>query len=245
MRGGVFRFFPPSLWYTIFGGTKDYTYLWQLFTHNLEHGHPFPTGLPTLAHLSVNLLIIATCGVLSERILGKRRFWVLGPGSGFYVATGQAVDGEVHASMTSSRNGGMNVTFDKDQFFGYSVQLRQLSEEDGGGWLASVPELRGCLADGKTPDEAYAELKEVLEFWLQVAREEGKAIPEPAMYQETQYSGRTVIRMPKHLHRILSEQAELEGVSLNQYMVSLLSFNAGRYEQSAGKEPSIQDRQTR
>lgn len=128
------------------------------------------------------------------------------------------------------------MTFERDSFFGYSVRLSQLSEEDGGGWLASVPELPGCFADGETPDEAYVELKEVVEFWLQVAREQGRAVSNPVIHEEIQYSGKTVVRMPKNLHRILAEQAEQEGVSLNQYMVSLLSFNAGRYEHSANRE---------
>lgn len=66
------------------------------------------------------------------------------------------------------------------------------------------------------PDEAYAELKDVLEFWLQGAKETGKPVQDPAIYEEVLYSGKTVLRMPKNLHRILSEQAEFEGVSLNQ-----------------------------
>jgi hypothetical protein len=35
---------------------------------------------------------------------------------------------------------------DKTNFFCYSVRLGQLSEEDGSGWIAYVPELDGCLA---------------------------------------------------------------------------------------------------
>ncbi|NMA61570.1 MAG: type II toxin-antitoxin system HicB family antitoxin [Firmicutes bacterium] len=128
--------------------------------------------------------------------------------------------------------------FDKDNFFGYSVRLSQLSQEDGGGWIASIVELDGCMADGDTPDEAYEELKEALDFWLEVAREEAKSIPEPTVYEDVQYSGRTMIRMPRNLHRILAEQAALEGVSLNQYMVSLLSYNAGRFENSVSREPA-------
>lgn len=68
-----------------------------------------------------------------------------------------------------------------ESFFGYSVRLSQLSEEDGGGWIAFVPELPGCLTDGETPDEAYNNLKEVLPFWLQVAKEAGKKIPHPTV----------------------------------------------------------------
>lgn len=124
----------------------------------------------------------------------------------------------------------------RDNFFGYSVRLSQLSQADGGGWVASIPELRGCLADGRTPDEAYEELKSVLDFWLEVAKEEGKPVPQPMAYSATAYSGRIMLRMPKTLHRILAEQAEHEDVSLNQYMVALLSYNASRLQQNATKE---------
>lgn len=38
-----------------------------------------------------------------------------------------------------------------------------------------------------------------------------------------EYSGRLVLRIPRSLHRSLKEQAEIEGVSLNQYMLYKLS----------------------
>lgn len=37
------------------------------------------------------------------------------------------------------------------------------------------------------------------------------------------YSGRLVIRIPRSLHKRLKEQADIEGVSLNQYMLYKLS----------------------
>lgn len=47
----------------------------------------------------------------------------------------------------------------------------------------------------------------------------------PAIYIRTgnDYSGRLLLRMPKTLHQRLAEAAEKEGVSLNQYIVFLLS----------------------
>lgn len=38
-----------------------------------------------------------------------------------------------------------------------------------------------------------------------------------------EYSGRLVLRIPRSLHKRLKEQAEIEGVSLNQYMLYKLS----------------------
>ena len=37
------------------------------------------------------------------------------------------------------------------------------------------------------------------------------------------YSGRIVLRLPRSLHKTLKEQAAIEGVSLNQYMLYKLS----------------------
>ena len=36
----------------------------------------------------------------------------------------------------------------------YRISLRPLAEEEGGGWLAEVPELPGCMSDGETPQLA-------------------------------------------------------------------------------------------
>ncbi len=38
-----------------------------------------------------------------------------------------------------------------------------------------------------------------------------------------EYSGRLVLRIPRSLHKALKETAEIEGVSLNQYMIYKLS----------------------
>lgn len=46
-------------------------------------------------------------------------------------------------------------------------------------WIADVPDLEFCSAHGKTPAEAVAEIQTAMEAWLEVAREEGKSIPQP------------------------------------------------------------------
>ncbi|MDD2373341.1 MAG: toxin-antitoxin system HicB family antitoxin [Syntrophomonadaceae bacterium] len=114
-----------------------------------------------------------------------------------------------------------------ENLFGYSVNLIRLSEEDGGGWIADVPELKGCLADGENPGEALDNLKSVIATWLEVAREEGMEIPEPRIYTDSEFSGRFTLRTPKSLHRQLAQEAEMEGVSLNQFILSLISYNLG------------------
>mgnify|MGYP003754384777 FL=1 len=131
-----------------------------------------------------------------------------------------------------------------EDLFGYSVYLIRLSEEDGGGWMADVPELKGCLADGDNPEEALDNLKSVIETWLEVAREDGMEIPEPRIYTDSEYSGRFTLRVPRTLHRQLAQEAEMEGVSLNQFILSLISYNLGAriFNKDNGEKQTVSHR---
>lgn len=103
----------------------------------------------------------------------------------------------------------------------YRITLRALTEEEGGGWLAEIPELPGCMSDGETTQEALENLQDAKETWLEMARETNMPIPEPGNIDS--YSGKFLVRIPKSLHRQLTLEAEREGTSLNQYIVYLLS----------------------
>jgi predicted RNase H-like HicB family nuclease len=52
------------------------------------------------------------------------------------------------------------------------------SEEDQ-AFLAEVPELPGCMADGRSHQEALANAEVVIQQWLETARELGRPIPKP------------------------------------------------------------------
>ncbi len=52
------------------------------------------------------------------------------------------------------------------------------SKEDG-CYLAEVPELPGCMADGETLQEAAAAIEEEIKLWIEVNQARGIAIPEP------------------------------------------------------------------
>jgi predicted RNase H-like HicB family nuclease len=52
------------------------------------------------------------------------------------------------------------------------------SEEDG-AYLAEVPELPGCMADGKTYHEALSNAERVIREWIETATELGRPIPQP------------------------------------------------------------------
>ena len=94
------------------------------------------------------------------------------------------------------------------------------------GWHARVKELPGCMNQGDSPEEALEAILDTMQGWLEIALEKGNPIPEPR--HEEDYSGKFVVRVPKSLHRKLVEEAEREGVSLNQYInVTLAGSVAG------------------
>lgn len=46
-------------------------------------------------------------------------------------------------------------------------------------YLAAVPDLPGCLADGITPEVAYDNARAAIRTWIETAREIGRNVPEP------------------------------------------------------------------
>ncbi|MBI2709804.1 MAG: type II toxin-antitoxin system HicB family antitoxin [Actinobacteria bacterium] len=95
---------------------------------------------------------------------------------------------------------------------------------DEGVIAASVPELRGCFAEGATLDEALANLEGALQSWLSAAVESGLEIPQPhGEVEPEEYSGRFSVRVPKSLHRRLATRADSEGCSLNQLVTTILA----------------------
>lgn len=51
--------------------------------------------------------------------------------------------------------------------------------KDDEAFIAEVPELAGCMADGATYKEALANVEVVIQEWIETAKEIGRAIPEP------------------------------------------------------------------
>ncbi len=97
----------------------------------------------------------------------------------------------------------------------------ELYEEDGKiRFGLQVPELSGVWAEGKTIEEAYADLIGTKKVWFGTCLEKGIDIPEPV--SEDDFSGKFLLRIPTKLHMALSKQAKKEGLSLNQYVKSIL-----------------------
>jgi antitoxin HicB len=101
---------------------------------------------------------------------------------------------------------------------------RELIPEPEGGWFVRIKELPGCISQGETPEEALAMISDALRGWLEVSLASGDPIPEPR--EEEEFSGKFMVRLPRSLHKRLVELAQEEGVSLNQYISTILAMAA-------------------
>lgn len=93
--------------------------------------------------------------------------------------------------------------------------------DDDNGFIATIPGINALSAFGSTHEKALSELKTAAEVYFEALKEAGKPLPIPE--KVIPFSGQLRLRMPKSLHASLSLEAESEGVSLNTFIVSLLS----------------------
>lgn len=96
-----------------------------------------------------------------------------------------------------------------------------LYPEPAGGYTVTIKDLPGCMSVGETLSEAMENIQEARELWIETAYECGDEIPLPAT--EVEYSGNLSLQIPKSLHRSLAEKAEREGVSIDCYILTLLT----------------------
>ena len=59
----------------------------------------------------------------------------------------------------------------------YEIIIYWSDEDDA--FIAEVPELPGCMADGQTYQEALANAEVIIREWIDTARELGRPIPQP------------------------------------------------------------------
>lgn len=62
----------------------------------------------------------------------------------------------------------------------YPIVVEPLPIEEGGGFLATVPDLPGCMSDGETPEEAVSNVQDAIVAWIEAARDLGHAVPTPS-----------------------------------------------------------------
>jgi antitoxin HicB len=119
------------------------------------------------------------------------------------------------------------------------------SDEDD-GFIAVATDLPGCSAFGETQPEALAELQDAITAWIEAARSAGNPIPEPSKpAEEAEYSGKVLLRMPRDLHARLARLAKTQTVSLNHYLVFLLTSASTNHSIELSTYGSLQELGTR
>lgn len=112
----------------------------------------------------------------------------------------------------------------------YKIEVTPISAEEGGGYMAVLPEIgkEAIIGDGDTIEEACQNLREIQEELFSDYLQRNIKIPEPGSSES--YSGKFVLRVPKILHKELDLMARQENVSLNLLVNHLLSQAAERMQ---------------
>lgn len=131
---------------------------------------------------------------------------------GFDVRDGSRGGHKVYTHMTNAHD--------------YNITIRKAVIEGEALYEARIRELPDVTEYADTAEDAYALAIDTIETTAQILHERGKAMP-AAYVPADEYSGRVTLRLPRSLHRALSEASETEGVSLNQHLVGILTYVSG------------------
>lgn len=117
-------------------------------------------------------------------------------------------------------------------FEAYGHIISPLSEEDGGGYMITFPDLPGCMSDGETLEEAVSNGRDAFNSWMAAQVDMGRRIPAPTHFDEDGKPVKFVQRLPRYLHASLQAKARAEGVSLNTLVLTLIAEGLGRRDAS-------------
>ena len=101
----------------------------------------------------------------------------------------------------------------------YRIEIVKDNEE--GGYALRCPELPGCITYSDTIAEGLKMIEDAKVCWFEACLEDHIPIPEPSKVED--FSGQFKLRIPKSLHKLLSQKSSEEGISMNQYCLYLLS----------------------
>lgn len=109
----------------------------------------------------------------------------------------------------------------------YTIAVER-RDDQGTYYVARYIEIPHLVMTGETPEEAVRDLEAAKREWFEFNIEKGNKIPLPL--KSRKYSGKIIIRMPPGLHQHLIRTAELQGTSLNSFMVKAIA-RAADYEE--------------
>jgi antitoxin HicB len=147
------------------------------------------------------------------------------------LAPPQRGEKETASSNLEPARGDRAVVQSRKEYLNLPYQIALRADERNQGWIAYVEELPGCEAHGDNPEQATRHLRGAMERWVSEALERGEAIPEPRVLSG--HSGRLLLRMPQSLHAELARAADIEGISLNQFITTALASAVAWRNQAA------------
>jgi antitoxin HicB len=94
-------------------------------------------------------------------------------------------------------------------------------------FVARAPAFEVLAAHGDTPEAAIHELHVAGEATVALMRETGRPVPEPDA-DVADFGGKVALRVPRSMHARVARVAQLEDVSVNQLLVSIIAEGLGR-----------------
>ena len=141
--------------------------------------------------------------------------------------------------------GSKNVGKNAEYYLGleYPVVLRKLRVDEGGGYLATIPQLGRMtfIADGETAQEALDSLDDLRKALIPELLSQGVVLPEPVSEEQPseEYSGKVLVRMPLDVHARVASDAKKNGCSLNARINQYISEGLGRSANSEAVSEAV------
>ena len=117
-------------------------------------------------------------------------------------------------------------------FEAYSHVVSPIDAADGGGFMFTMPDIPGVVADGETEIASIADGREAFIATVSAMMDMGQEVPAPAFTAEdfppASASGKILARLPRSMHMQLTARAKTEGVSLNSLVLAFIAEGLGR-----------------
>ncbi len=105
----------------------------------------------------------------------------------------------------------------------YTVSVRMESVDGEKLYVARIQELPDVEEYADTPEFARELALDTIATMYEICQEKGISFPSPNVTQAPEASGRVTLRLAKSIHAAAIQRAQLEGISLNQFMSNAIS----------------------
>lgn len=102
------------------------------------------------------------------------------------------------------------------------LKIVEWSEADN-CYVGSAPPLIGPCCHGDNEARVYRQLCRIVDEWIAIYENEGRALPNSPLLANKEYSGKFMLRVDPLLHKALAVHSVKEGKSLNAYVAEKLS----------------------